>query len=155
MSFKPVHEVLMASILWWFTTPSPTWSCFVRTLCYDPSILGGPAWMEWLIVSLSYRSPFASIRQWSMKRNTASEDEMAVLHHQCNRHELGQTSVAEEGQGSLACCSPWSCKGWSTTGWLNNNNTHTLQWQLWNMKDIFINLNVVVISQCICMNCTC
>ena len=29
-------------------------------------------------------------------------------HHQCNEHELGQTLGDEEGQGGLACCSPWS-----------------------------------------------
>ena len=28
-------------------------------------------------------------------------------HHWCNGHELGQTSGDSEGQGSLACCSPW------------------------------------------------
>ena len=27
-----------------------------------------------------------------------------------------------EGQGSLACCSPWGCKESDTTEWLNNNN---------------------------------
>ena len=26
-----------------------------------------------------------------------------------------------EGQGSLACCSPWGCKESGTTQWLNNN----------------------------------
>ena len=28
--------------------------------------------------------------------------------HLFNGHELGQTPGAGEGQGSLACCSPWS-----------------------------------------------
>ena len=36
-----------------------------------------------------------------------SEDEMAVWHHQCNEHELGQTPGDGEGQGALASCSPW------------------------------------------------
>ena len=39
-----------------------------------------------------------------------SEDEMAGQHHWCNEHELGQTLGYGEGQGSLACCSPWGCK---------------------------------------------
>ena len=34
----------MASILGWFAISSSSVSYFVRTLCYDPSILGGPAW---------------------------------------------------------------------------------------------------------------
>ena len=28
-----------------------------------------------------------------------------------------------EGQGGLACCSPWSCKELDMTGGLNNNNS--------------------------------
>ena len=32
---------------------------------------------------------------------------MAGWHHQCNGHELGQTSGDGEEQGDLACCSPW------------------------------------------------
>ena len=47
---------------------------------------------------------------------------MAGWHHQCNEHELGQTLGDGEGQGSLACCSPWSCEEWEMTGQLNNNN---------------------------------
>ena len=40
----------------------------------------------------------------------------------CNEHELGQTPGDGEGQGGLACCSPWGCKESDTTGQLNNNN---------------------------------
>ena len=35
---------------------------------------------------------------------------MAGWHHQCNGHELGQTSGDAEGQGGLVCCSPWDHK---------------------------------------------
>ena len=51
---------------------------------------------------------------------------MAGWHHQCNEHELGQTLGDGEGQGSLACCSPWSCEEWEMTGQLNNNNKETI-----------------------------
>ena len=30
-----------------------------------------------------------------------------------------------EGQGSLACCSPWGCKELDTTEWQNNNNNNS------------------------------
>ena len=40
----------------------------------------------------------------------ATEDEMAGWHHQLNGHEFGETPGDREGQGSLACCSPWSRK---------------------------------------------
>ena len=32
---------------------------------------------------------------------------LAGWHHQCNGHELGQTSGDGKGQGCLLCCSPW------------------------------------------------
>ena len=40
----------------------------------------------------------------------ATEDEMVGWHHRCNGDELGQTLGDDEGQGSLACCSPWDHK---------------------------------------------
>ena len=36
-----------------------------------------------------------------------TEDEMAGWHHQLNGCESEQTLGDGEGQGSLACCSPW------------------------------------------------
>ena len=41
---------------------------------------------------------------------------MAGWHHQCNGHELGQTSGDGEGQGGLACCSPLGHKESDMTG---------------------------------------
>ena len=38
------------------------------------------------------------------------EDEMAGWHHQLDGHELVQALGVGEGQGSLACCSPWGCE---------------------------------------------
>ena len=39
-----------------------------------------------------------------------TEDQMVGLHYQLNGHEFKQTLGDGEGQGSLACCSPWDCK---------------------------------------------
>ena len=50
-----------------------------------------------------------------------TEPEMAGWYHQCNGHELRQTPGDGEGQGGLACCSPWDCKESDTTRRLNNN----------------------------------
>ena len=47
---------------------------------------------------------------------------MVEWSHQLNRHEFGQTSRDSEGQGSLACCSPWGHKELDTTEHLNNND---------------------------------
>ena len=39
-----------------------------------------------------------------------TEDEMVGWHHQLNGHEFEQTLGNSEGQGSLVCCSLWSCR---------------------------------------------
>ena len=39
-----------------------------------------------------------------------TESEMSGWHHPCNGHECEKTQGDDEGQGSLACCSPWGCK---------------------------------------------
>ena len=39
-------------------------------------------------------------------------------------HELGQTPGDGEGQGGLACCSPWGRKESDTTGQLNTKTTN-------------------------------
>ena len=39
-----------------------------------------------------------------------TEDKMVGWHHQLNQHEFMQTPEDDEGQESLACCSPWGCK---------------------------------------------
>jgi len=43
-----------------------------------------------------------------------TEDQMVGWHHQLNGHEFEQALGDSEGQGSLACCSPWgSKKSWT------------------------------------------
>ena len=49
------------------------------------------------------------------KEKKVTEDEMVGWHHQCNGHELGQILGDSEGQGGLACCSPWGHKESDTT----------------------------------------
>ena len=39
-----------------------------------------------------------------------TEKEMVGWHHQFNGHGFGWTPGDSEGQGSLACCSPWGFK---------------------------------------------
>ena len=50
------------------------------------------------------------------QKKWVSEDQMAGQHHQCNEYELGQTPGDGEGQGGLACCSPWGHKELDMTG---------------------------------------
>ena len=39
-----------------------------------------------------------------------TEDEIVGWHHQFDGHEFEQAPVVGDGQGSLACWSPWACK---------------------------------------------
>ena len=53
-----------------------------------------------------------------------TEDEMVVRYHRLNGHEFEQALGVGEGQGSLACCSPWGRKESDTTEQLNSNSLH-------------------------------
>ena len=45
-------------------------------------------------------------KDWGQEK-AVTEDEMVGWHHRFNGHESEQTPGDSEGQGSLACCSPW------------------------------------------------
>ena len=47
------------------------------------------------------------------------DDEVVEWHHQHNGHEFGKTLGVGDGQGGLACCSPWGHKELDTTEQLN------------------------------------
>ena len=64
-------------------------------------------------------------------RRRRRQNEMAWWHHQCNEHKLGQTPRDGEGQGGLACFSPWGCSQSDTTGQLNNNNKIHIRVHSW------------------------
>ena len=48
-----------------------------------------------------------------------TEDEVVGWHHWLNGHEFEQVLGVGNGQGNLACCSPWGCKESGTTEQLN------------------------------------
>ena len=48
-----------------------------------------------------------------------TEDKMVGWHHQVNRLEFDQAPGVGDGQGSLACCSPWGCRELDVTEQLN------------------------------------
>ena len=61
-------------------------------------------------------------KDWRQEEKGTTEDEMVGSHHQLDGHEFEQALGVCDGQGSLACCSPWGCKELYTTqqlNWLN------------------------------------
>ena len=59
-------------------------------------------------------------KDWRQKKGT-TEDEMVGWHHQLYGHEFEQALEVGDGQGSLACCSPWGCKELDMTEWTELN----------------------------------
>ena len=51
-----------------------------------------------------------------------TEDEMVGWHHRLYGHEFKQTQGDDEGQGCLACFSPWGHKELDRTERLNNSS---------------------------------
>ena len=54
-----------------------------------------------------------------MRRRGKQRDEIVGWHHWLDEHEFEQAPSVGNGQGSLACCSPWGHKQTDTTEWLN------------------------------------
>ena len=86
-------------------------------------------------------------RPWCWERLKArgeglTEDKMAGWHHWLNGHKFEQATRDGDGQGSLACCSPWGHKESGMTEWLNNNyslatiNRYGYVIQSWSMRYI-------------------
>ena len=46
-------------------------------------------------------------KDWRQEEKGATEDEMLGWHHRLDGYNFEQTLEDREGQGSLACCSPW------------------------------------------------
>ena len=80
----------------------------------ETPILWPPDANNWLI----WKDPDAGKHWWQEEKGT-TEDEMVGWHHQLNGHKLEQAPRVGDGQGGLACCSPWGCKELDMTERLN------------------------------------
>ena len=58
-------------------------------------------------------------KDWRWEEKGTTEDEMVGWHHWHDGHEFEYASGVGDGQGSLACCSPWGLKESDTAEWLN------------------------------------
>ena len=83
----------------------------------EAPILWPPDAKNWLI----WKDPDAG-KDWRQEDKGTTEDEMVGWHHWFSGHEFEQTPGSGEGQGSLACCSPWRSQKSDTTEQLNNKN---------------------------------
>ena len=74
-----------------------------------------------------------------------TEDKMVGWHHQLNRHQFEQALGDSEGQGSLACCSPWGHKESDMTERLSNNSSFASS-TLWKLTALFRIMSHIVSS---------
>ena len=78
----------------------------------ETPVLWPPDAKSWLI----WKNP-ESGKDWRQEEKGTTEDEMVGWHHRLNGHEFGWTPGAGDGQGGLACCSPWGHKESDTNEW--------------------------------------
>ena len=58
-------------------------------------------------------------KDWRQVEKGTTEDKMVGWHHRPDGHEFEQTPGIGDGQGGLACCSPWGHKESDMTEWLD------------------------------------
>ena len=58
-------------------------------------------------------------KDWGQEEKVITDDAMDGGHHRLSGHGFGWTPGVGDGQGGLACCSPWGCKESDTTERLN------------------------------------
>ena len=59
-------------------------------------------------------------KDWRQEEKGTTEDEMVGWHHRLDGHESEQALGVGDGQGGLACCSPW--------GYKESHMTECLSW---------------------------
>ena len=94
---------------------SQSWIFIGRTDAEAPKFWE-PDGKSWLI----RKDPDAG-KDWRQEEKGMTEEEIVGWHHQLNGHEFEQALGDGDGQGSVACCSPWGHKKLGTIEQLNNN----------------------------------
>ena len=90
-------------------------------------ILWPPDVKNWLIG----KDPDAS-KDWRQEQKGTTKNEMVEWHHWLNGHESEQALGVGDGQGSLACCSPWGHK--------ESDN-----WTDWRYRALFLSLTIWIL----------
>ena len=89
----------------------------------EATILWPPAAKNWLT-----GQDLDARKDWGQEEKGMTEDDMFGWHHWLDGHEFQQAPGIGDGQGSLACCSPW--------GRIESDTTERLNWTE-NLKNLF------------------
>ena len=100
---------------------NPEYSLVGQMLKLKLQILWPSDVKSWLI-----RKDLDAGKDWRQEEKWIAEGGMVGWHHLLNGHEFEQVPGDGEGQGSLACCSPWGHKesdmSYQTTTTTTNNH---------------------------------
>ena len=104
--------------------------CVCVCVCVRVCISHFCSW--WYEESTHWKDPHAG-KDWWQEEKGVTEDETVGWHHRLNGHKFEQAPGDGEGQGSLACCSPWSCKESDMTDWTEQkkNRLTDIEKDLW------------------------
>jgi len=92
-----------------------SWIFFGRTDAEAETPIFWPPYVKnWLIG----KDPDAG-KDWRQEEKGMTEDELVGWHYWLDGHEFEQALGFGDGQGGLACCSPWGHKYLDMTEWLN------------------------------------
>ena len=91
----------------------------------ETPVLWPPHAKSWLIGKASDAG-----RDWGQEEKGMTEDEMAGWHHRLDERESEWTPRVGNGQGGLACWSPWGCAAVRgvTESWTRLSNWTELDW---------------------------
>ena len=92
---------------------------FIGRTDVEASMLWPPDVKNWLTGKDLEKLKAGIGKDWKQEVKGTTEDKMVGWHHRLDGHEFEQVPGLGEGQGSLACCSPWGHKEPEITEQLN------------------------------------
>ena len=86
-------------------------------------------------------------KDWRQEEKGMTEDEMVEWHHWLNGHESEQAPGVGDGQGILACCSPWGRKELDMTKQLNWTELKQLSndWDIFKLLLLLLFFIIIII----------
>ena len=85
---------------------SPEYSLEGLMLCWNSKCLGHLMWRT------DSSEKTNAGKDWKREEKVRTENDRVGWHHRLNGHEFESTPGVGDGQGSLACFSPWGCRVW-------------------------------------------
>ena len=79
-------------------------------------------------------------KDWRQEEKGMTEDETVEWHHKLNGHEFERALGVGDGQGGLACCSPWGRK--------ESDTTEQLSWTEYHSNELPVKGRVLVTQPC-------